>query len=99
MFVCVYIHTYLICMPHVYALYVRLIYAYGQPIVCHWCWDPNGWLTVMGFHDFAGRQKKSPSKKKFPQCPKKFSNVHLCSGYVEINLCVCVCEHMWRWLC
>jgi hypothetical protein len=24
------------------------------PLACHWCWDPNGWLSRMGYHDFAG---------------------------------------------
>ncbi len=36
-----------------------LLYSVGvsgfiYPIVGHWCWGPDGWLSAMGFHDFAG---------------------------------------------
>jgi ammonia channel protein AmtB len=24
------------------------------PIVCHWAWTPEGWLTVLGYKDFCG---------------------------------------------
>ena len=37
-----------------YLIYSTLMTGIYQPIVSHWCWDPNGWLTKMGFHDFAG---------------------------------------------
>jgi ammonium transporter, Amt family len=36
-----------------------LLYSVGvtgfiYPIVGHWCWGPDGWLALRGFHDFAG---------------------------------------------
>jgi ammonium transporter len=36
-----------------------IIYSIGvtgfiYPIVGHWSWGPDGWLAVLGFHDFAG---------------------------------------------
>ncbi len=36
-----------------------LIYSVGvsgfiYPIIGHWAWGPDGWLSAMGFHDFAG---------------------------------------------
>ena len=36
-----------------------LLYSVGvtgfiYPIIGHWAWGPDGWLAVMGFHDFAG---------------------------------------------
>lgn len=37
-----------------YVLYSTVMTSFIQPIVCHWCWSSQGWLTKMGFHDFAG---------------------------------------------
>ena len=37
-----------------YVIYSVMMTSFFQPVVCHWCWDVNGWLTKMGFHDFAG---------------------------------------------
>uniref|UniRef100_A0A7S1E1L8 Ammonium transporter AmtB-like domain-containing protein n=1 Tax=Hemiselmis andersenii TaxID=464988 RepID=A0A7S1E1L8_HEMAN len=37
-----------------YLLYSGFMTSLFYPIVCHWCWDSEGWLSKMGFHDFAG---------------------------------------------
>jgi len=37
-----------------YILYSCMMTSVFYPLVCHWCWDGEGWLTKMGFHDFAG---------------------------------------------
>lgn len=37
-----------------YALYVVLFCAIMYPLVANWVWNPNGWLAVRGFNDFAG---------------------------------------------
>mmetsp|Transcript_29686 Transcript_29686/g.71466 ORF Transcript_29686/g.71466 Transcript_29686/m.71466 type:complete len:275 (-) Transcript_29686:109-933(-) len=34
----------------IFAFYAVVIYSF----VAHWVWAPDGWLAVMGFHDFAG---------------------------------------------
>ena len=37
-----------------YALFVVLFCAIMYPLVANWVWNPNGWLAVRGFNDFAG---------------------------------------------
>ncbi|MCD7808157.1 MAG: ammonium transporter [Erysipelotrichaceae bacterium] len=37
-----------------YCVYSFVISLIVYPIEAHWVWGPNGWLTAMGFHDFAG---------------------------------------------
>lgn len=37
-----------------YCIYSFVISLVVYPIEAHWVWGPNGWLTAMGFHDFAG---------------------------------------------
>ncbi|KAF4518295.1 hypothetical protein B566_EDAN005864 [Ephemera danica] len=37
-----------------YITYSSLISGVVYPIVCHWVWTAEGWLTVMGFKDFCG---------------------------------------------
>ena len=38
----------------VYALYVVIFCSVLYPFAAHWVWNPNGWLAVRGFNDFAG---------------------------------------------
>lgn len=37
-----------------YCIYSFMISLVIYPVEAHWVWGPNGWLTAMGFHDFAG---------------------------------------------
>ncbi|MGN1123760.1 MAG: ammonium transporter, partial [Eubacterium sp.] len=37
-----------------YCIYSAVISAVVYPIEAGWIWNPNGWLVVRGFHDFAG---------------------------------------------
>ena len=37
-----------------YCIYSFVISLIVYPIEAHWVWGPDGWLAVMGFHDFAG---------------------------------------------
>ena len=37
-----------------YALYVLLFCAIMYPLAANWVWNPNGWLALRGFNDFAG---------------------------------------------
>ena len=37
-----------------YAILVVFFCALVYPIVANWVWNPNGWLAVRGFNDFAG---------------------------------------------
>ena len=37
-----------------YCVYSAVISAVVYPIEAHWIWGPDGWLTSMGFHDYAG---------------------------------------------
>lgn len=37
-----------------YCIYSVIISLIIYPIEAHWVWGPGGWLTAMGFHDFAG---------------------------------------------
>ncbi|MDE5757389.1 MAG: ammonium transporter [Allobaculum sp.] len=37
-----------------YCVYSVVISMLIYPIEAHWVWGPGGWLTAMGFHDFAG---------------------------------------------
>ncbi|TGV04398.1 ammonium transporter [Flavivirga rizhaonensis] len=37
-----------------YALFVFIFCAIMYPLVANWVWNPNGWLAVRGFNDFAG---------------------------------------------
>lgn len=37
-----------------YCIYSAVISAVVYPIEAGWIWNPNGWLSNLGFHDFAG---------------------------------------------
>lgn len=37
-----------------YAVFVTIFCAVMYPLAAHWVWNPNGWLAVRGFNDFAG---------------------------------------------
>ena len=37
-----------------YAILVVFFCALVYPIVANWVWNPNGWLSIRGFNDFAG---------------------------------------------
>lgn len=37
-----------------YAVFVMIFCAVMYPLAAHWVWNPNGWLAVQGFNDFAG---------------------------------------------
>ncbi|WP_298556177.1 ammonium transporter [uncultured Algibacter sp.] len=37
-----------------YALYVIIFCAVLYPLAANWVWNPNGWLAIRGFNDFAG---------------------------------------------
>lgn len=37
-----------------YAFFVFVFCAVLYPLVANWVWNPNGWLAVRGFNDFAG---------------------------------------------
>jgi Amt family ammonium transporter len=37
-----------------YAFFVFFFCAFLYPIVANWVWNPNGWLAIRGFKDFAG---------------------------------------------
>lgn len=37
-----------------YAIFVFIFCAIMYPLAAHWVWNPNGWLAVRGFNDFAG---------------------------------------------
>lgn len=37
-----------------YCIYSFIISLIVYPIEAHWVWGPDGWLSAMGFHDFAG---------------------------------------------
>ncbi len=37
-----------------YALYVVIFCAIMYPLAANWVWNPNGWLAIRGFNDFAG---------------------------------------------
>lgn len=37
-----------------YTLFVVVFCAIMYPIVANWVWNPDGWLSVRGFNDFAG---------------------------------------------
>ncbi len=37
-----------------YAIFVVIFCAALYPLAAHWVWNPNGWLAVRGFNDFAG---------------------------------------------
>jgi ammonium transporter, Amt family len=38
----------------VYALFVVIFCSLMYPLAANWVWNPNGWLSKMGFNDFAG---------------------------------------------
>ncbi|WP_339657385.1 ammonium transporter [uncultured Maribacter sp.] len=38
----------------VYALFVVIFCAVMYPLAANWVWNPNGWLALRGFNDFAG---------------------------------------------
>ena len=37
-----------------YIVYSIMITGFIYPIIAHWAWHPEGWLSINGFHDFAG---------------------------------------------
>lgn len=37
-----------------YAIFVIVFCAIMYPLVANWVWNPNGWLALRGFNDFAG---------------------------------------------
>lgn len=37
-----------------YALFVVIFCSLMYPLAAHWVWNPNGWLALRGFNDFAG---------------------------------------------
>ncbi|MCQ2438973.1 MAG: ammonium transporter [Oscillospiraceae bacterium] len=37
-----------------YCIYSGVISLFVYPVEAGWVWNPQGWLAVMGFHDFAG---------------------------------------------
>ena len=37
-----------------YAVFVTIFCAFMYPLAANWVWNPNGWLAVQGFNDFAG---------------------------------------------
>ena len=37
-----------------YAVFVTIFCAVMYPLAANWVWNPNGWLAVKGFNDFAG---------------------------------------------
>ncbi|HNT35891.1 MAG TPA: ammonium transporter [bacterium] len=37
-----------------YLIYTAIISGFVYPIIGHWIWSSNGWLSAMGFGDFAG---------------------------------------------
>ena len=37
-----------------YAVFVVIFCSIMYPVVANWVWNPNGWLAVRGFNDFAG---------------------------------------------
>ena len=37
-----------------YAIFVFIFCAVLYPVVANWVWNPNGWLALRGFNDFAG---------------------------------------------
>ncbi|MFL1011176.1 ammonium transporter [Flavisericum labens] len=37
-----------------YAIYVVIFCAIMYPMAANWVWNPNGWLALRGFNDFAG---------------------------------------------
>ena len=39
-----------------YCVYSFVISLVVYPIEAHWVWGPDGFLTAMGFHDFAGSE-------------------------------------------
>ena len=42
------------CSFTAYIVYSIMITGFIYPIIAHWAWHPEGWLSIMGFHDFAG---------------------------------------------
>jgi Amt family ammonium transporter len=37
-----------------YAVYVAIFSCFMYPLAANWVWNPNGWLALMKFNDFAG---------------------------------------------
>lgn len=42
------------CNFNGYIFFSIIVTGLTYPVATHWCWSPNGWLAVQGFHDFAG---------------------------------------------
>ena len=39
---------------HPFFLFSLIVTSIVYPISTHWCWGVGGWLSSMGFYDFAG---------------------------------------------
>ena len=37
-----------------YIVYSLMITGFIYPVTAHWAWHEEGWLSMKGFHDFAG---------------------------------------------
>lgn len=37
-----------------YAIFSSFMVSWIYPLIVHWCWNPEGWLKNMGYHDFSG---------------------------------------------
>jgi Amt family ammonium transporter len=37
-----------------YIVYSIMITGFIYPVTAHWAWHEEGWLSIKGFHDFAG---------------------------------------------
>ncbi|XP_046390606.1 putative ammonium transporter 1 [Ischnura elegans] len=42
------------CTLLAYAIYTTFISGLIYPIVVHWTWSPDGWLSILGYRDLAG---------------------------------------------
>ena len=42
------------CNFNGYIIFCVLVTGVTYPISAHWCWGPEGWLSELGFSDFAG---------------------------------------------
>ena len=42
------------CNFNGYIIFCVLVTGVTYPIAAHWCWGPSGWLSDLGFVDFAG---------------------------------------------
>jgi Amt family ammonium transporter len=42
------------CRVETYAVFSFLMSLFIYPVVACWVWNPQGWLLLRGYHDFAG---------------------------------------------